>query len=347
MIDQYLSTRQKITLPLAYASLLIGCSTTPTPSITATSITATPTPIQTIVTTAIPQPAIKPAQIIPLTMKDNKKPVIALVLGSGGARGYAHIGVIRMLEAYHIQPQIVVGTSAGSFVGALYASGKNADELEKTALAMKSSDVRDISLSKQGFFNGKKIEDFVNLQVHQQPIERFPIHFAAVATELGTGKKVVFTQGDTGQAVRASCSIPNMFTPFSIGDKSYVDGGLVSPVPVETARELGADIVIAVDILAQPEDTATSNMWGLFSQTINIMAKELASKELAQADIVIQPNLKKQHIFTLTSRDQSMIAGEEAALFQMDHIQYDIAHFSKNAKSAQTNNTSQVLSNNR
>lgn len=325
MHEQYLAKQgQPFLMLIVFVLLISGCTTKPLLK----EATPTPTTAQPSDTLIAPSPQTATAPQKPIsTHSYSKKPVIALVLGSGGARGYAHIGVIRMLEAYQIKPQIVVGTSAGSFVGALYASGKNADELEKTALAMKSSDVRDFSISKQGFFNGKKIEDYVNAQVNHQPIERFPIRFAAVATELSTGKKAIFSQGDTGQAVRASCSIPNMFIPLSIGDKNYVDGGLVSPVPVETARELGADIVIAVDILAQPKDTATSNMWGLFSQTINIMAKELANNELAKADIVIRPNLKKQHIFTLSGRDQTMIAGEEATLFEMDHIQYAIKQY--------------------
>lgn len=325
MYDHYLAKQgQPFLMLIVFVLLIAGCTAKPLLK----EVTPTSTTVQSSDPLLAPSQQTAAAQQKPITHpSSSKKPVIALVLGSGGARGYAHIGVIRMLEAYQIKPQIVVGTSAGSFVGALYASGKNADELEKTALAMKSSDVRDFSVSKQGFFNGKKIEDYVNAQVNHQPIESFPIRFAAVATELSTGKKAIFSQGDTGQAVRASCSIPNMFIPLSIGEKSYVDGGLVSPVPVETAREMGADIVIAVDILAQPEDTATSNMWGLFSQTINIMAKELANNELAKADIIIQPNLKKQHIFTLTGRDQTMIEGEEAALFQMDHIQYAIKQY--------------------
>lgn len=253
------------------------------------------------------------------------KPVVALVLGSGGARGYAHIGVIRILEAYGIRPQLIVGTSAGSIVGALYASGKNAEQMENVANALRSSDVRDLTLSKQGFFNSKKVENFVNEQVQNRSLEQLDIPFFVVATELQNGTRAVFNYGNTGQAVSASVSIPSMFVPTLISKKQYVDGGLVSPVPVEVAKSLGADVIIAVNILAQPENTATTNIWGLFNQNINVMQNRLASYELRDADVVIQPNIKeKQHIFSLDSRNQTMVSGEEATLFQMDKIKYRI-----------------------
>lgn len=253
------------------------------------------------------------------------KPVIALVLGSGGARGYAHIGAIRVLEGHGIQPDFIVGTSAGSIVGALYASGKTASRMQTIAEGIKSSDVRDITFSMQGFLNSKKIEDYVNQQVQNKPIEQLKIPLFIVATELSSGSRAVFNRGNTGQAVSASVSIPSMFVPTSIDKKQYVDGGLVSPVPVEVAKSLGADVIIAVNILAQPEDTATTNVWGLFNQNINVMQNRLASYELKSADVVIQPNIKeKQHIFSMDARNQTMIAGEEAAFFQLEKIRYVI-----------------------
>lgn len=262
------------------------------------------------------------------------QPMVALVLGSGGARGYAHIGVIRILETYGIKPQLIVGTSAGSIVGALYASGKNAAQMDQIASSLKSSDVRDITLSRQGFFNSEKVADFVNKQVNNRPLEQLDIPLFVVATELQNGTRAVFNYGNTGQAVSASVSIPSMFVPASIRKKQYVDGGLVSPVPVEVAKSLGADVIIAVNILAQPENTATTNIWGLFNQNINVMQNRLAAYELKDADIVIQPNIKeKQHIFSLDSRMQNIIAGEEATLFQIDKIKYVIESARQKLKS--------------
>lgn len=263
------------------------------------------------------------------------RPIVALVLGSGGARGYAHIGVIQVLEQYGIHPDMIVGTSAGSVVGSIYASGKNAQQLRDIALNMKANDVRDVKLAMTGFFDGQKLEDYVNEQVLSTPLEHLKIPMYVVATELKEGKKVVFNYGNTGQAVRASVSIPSMFIPTKIAGEEYVDGGLVSPVPVNVARELGADIVIAVDILAQPEHTETSNVWGLFNQNINIMQNRLAQEELKHADVVIQPDLReKSHIFDVRGREETMQAGVTAADKQLSSIfkVFDQQNFSRGYK---------------
>lgn len=253
--------------------------------------------------------------------QQENRPIVALVLGSGGARGYAHIGVIQVLEKQGIHPDLIVGTSAGSIVGSIYASGKTAEELRDIALSMKANDVRDIKLDMKGFFDGQKVENYVNQQVNNTPLESLRIPMYVVATELKEGKKVVFNYGNTGQAVRASVSIPSMFIPTRIGTDEYVDGGLVSPVPVGVARDLGADIIIAVDILAQPMHTETTNVWGMFNQNINIMQSRLAEEELKHADIVIQPDLReKGHIFDVKGRAMTMQAGVDAAQNQLNTI---------------------------
>lgn len=254
------------------------------------------------------------------------KPIIALVLGSGGARGYAHIGAIEALESQGIRPDFIVGTSAGSIVGAMYASGKTADEMKNIALNMKVNDVREITLTRKGFLDGEKVSDFVNKQIDYLPLEKMKIPLYIVATELKTGAKTVFDYGNTGQAVQASTAIPSMFIPAKIAGKEYVDGGLVSPVPVEVARHLGADIVIAVDILQQPQYTETTNMWGLFNQNINIMQQHLSQNELKNADIVIQPDIReKAHIFDVKARDNTMSAGLIAAQNKIDQLK-EIIH---------------------
>lgn len=282
-------------------------------------------------TTSHLRPVVEDAQAQTATMpfasikKQEKRPVVALVLGSGGARGYAHIGVIEVLEQQGIRPDFIVGTSAGSIVGSIYASGKSAAELRDIALKLKANDVRDVNVSLKGFFDGKKVEDYVNDQVHNIPLQKLKIPMYVVATELKDGTKTVFNYGNTGQAVRASTSIPSMFVPTKIHNTEYVDGGLVSPVPVEVARELGADVVIAVDILAQPIHTETTNVWGLFNQNINIMQGRLAEEELKDADVVIQPDLReKAHIFDVKDRENTMQAGVDAAIQKLSDIQWVI-----------------------
>ena len=266
--------------------------------------------------------------------KKNKKPIIALVLGSGGARGYAHIGVIEVLEKNGIHPDFIVGTSAGSIAGSIYASGKTAQQLRDIALNMQVNDVREFNIGLQGFFDGSKVENYVNQQVDQKLLEDMKIPMYVVATELKHGNKVIFNKGSTGQAVRASISIPSMFVPVNISGRDYVDGGLVSPVPVNVARDLGADIIIAVDILAQPIHTETSNVWGMFNQNINIMQNRLAAEELKNADIVIQPDLREKiHIFDVKGREMTMQAGAVATQQKLNRIEVLIN--SKKAEKAQ------------
>ncbi len=272
---------------------------------------------------AVPENAqVRALNRVAVMSKNAEQPVIALVLGSGGARGYAHIGVIEVLEQHGIRPDFIVGTSAGSIVGSVYASGKTAAELREIALQLKANDIRDVDLSLKGFFNGQKVEDYINQQVRGMPLQQLKIPMYVVATELKNGKQTVFNYGNTGQAVRASVSIPSMFKPTKIGEIESVDGGLVSPVPVQVARDLGADIVIAVDILAQPVHTETSNVWGLFNQNINIMQGRLAATELKSADIVIQPDLReKAHIFDVKGREITIQAGVDAAQAKLADVQ--------------------------
>lgn len=258
-----------------------------------------------------------------------REPVIALALGGGGAKGFAHIGVIKVLESHGIKPKIVTGTSAGSFVGSLYASGKSPYQLQHIALTFKESDIRDLTLNRQGFIAGQKLQDFVNQHVGNKPIEKFPIRFAAVATRLDNGRKADFIKGNAGQAVRASCSIPNVFVPATIGGTQYVDGGLVSPIPVQTAKAMGADLVIAVDISARPTGNQPVSMWGLLDQTLNIMGQQSIHQELAQANIVIQPKVGHIGTLDLKASNQTILEGEKAAQLQVKAIQQAITNFKK------------------
>ena len=258
-----------------------------------------------------------------------REPVIALALGGGGAKGFAHIGVIKVLESHGIKPKIVTGTSAGSFVGSLYASGKSPYQLQHIALTFKESDIRDLTLNRQGFIAGQKLQDFVNQHVANKPIEKFPIRFAAVATRLDNGRKADFIKGNAGQAVRASCSIPNVFVPATIGGTQYVDGGLVSPIPVQTAKAMGADLVIAVDISARPTGNQPVSMWGLLDQTLNIMGQQSINQELAQANIVIQPKVGHIGTLDLKASNQTILEGEKAAQLQVKAILQAITNFKK------------------
>lgn len=242
---------------------------------------------------------------------------VGLALGGGAARGFAHIGVIKMLEANGIVPDIVVGTSAGSLVGALYAAGNNGSALQKMAIDMDEAAISDWSVpffsQSTGVLKGEAVQNYVNRAVHGQPIEKLKIPFGAVATDLRSGQAILFRRGNTGAAVRASSSVPGVFQPVRIGNIDYVDGGLVSPVPVSYARKMGADFVIAVNISAQPDAQPASNTFEVLLQTFAIMGQSLNSYELKQADVVIRPELATMKGNDFQNRSVAIVAGEKAA----------------------------------
>jgi NTE family protein len=266
--------------------------------------------------------AVKPASVVPPSPVKLK---IGLALGGGAAKGFAHIGVIKMLEASGIHPDVVAGTSAGSVVGALYASGMDAFALQQTAFGLDESKIRDVRLFSGGLVQGQALQDYVNRLVHNQSIEKLKIPFAAVATELETGKRTVFVRGNTGQAVRASSSIPGVFEPTEIRGRHYVDGGVVAPIPVDAARQLGADFVIAVDISARPDGSNPQGMMNIVSQSIDIMGQQLATQETARADVVIRPRLGGIGPTDFEQKNQAILEGEEATLAAIPQIRAKLA----------------------
>jgi len=251
-------------------------------------------------------------------------PKIALVLGGGGARGFAHVGVIKALEAQGISPDIIVGTSVGSAVGALYAAGYNGYQLQEISIPMQRDAVSDWALPNLGFLSGEPLELFINRMLKQKPMEQLRRTFAAVATDLRTGEEVVFRTGNTGQAVRASCAVPGIFQPVVIKGKSYVDGGLVKPVPISVARAMGADIVIAVDISNLPENNSTASTLDVLLQTFDIMSRSINRYELLKADIVISPVTKAIAQTNLDDKHWAILEGEKAATAAMPKIKAKI-----------------------
>jgi NTE family protein len=254
---------------------------------------------------------------------------IGLALGGGAARGFAHIGVIKALEAQGIYPDIVVGTSAGSLVGALYAAGNNGFALHKLALEMDEATISDWSVplfaKSTGVLKGEALQNYVNKAVHNTPLEKLKIPFGAVATDLHTGMPILFQRGNTGAAIRASSAVPGVFQPVNIGGRSYVDGGLVSPVPVRFAREMGADFVIAVNISAQPNAQPSSSSLDVLLQTFAIMGQSINYYELREADIVIQPRLGTMKGNDFPGRNTAILAGEQAATGVMAELKRKLA----------------------
>jgi NTE family protein len=251
----------------------------------------------------------------------SKKPIVGLVLGAGAARGFAHVGVIKALEAQGIRPDIVVGSSAGSVIAALLASGVSGNDLNRLALNLDEATIADWGLPFAGRFGGlikgDALQNMVNREVQNKTIEQMRIPLGIVATDLQSGKGVLFRSGNTGQAVRASCSVPGVFQPTVISGKEYVDGGLVAPVPVSYARQMGATLVIAVNISSEPVHQDASGTFGILQHTISIMQNSINQFELKSADIVITPQLKQMSSGDFKSRNAAILAGETATQEQM------------------------------
>ena len=258
-----------------------------------------------------------------------RQPRIGLVLGGGGARGFAHVGVIKVLESHGISPDIIVGTSVGAAVGALYAAGFSGYELQEITLPMQRASVTSWIKPNRGFMSGEPLEQFINRMVKQQPVEKLQRAFAAVATDLTTGEEVIFREGDTGKAVRASCSVPGIFQPVEIDGKCYVDGSLVKPVAPSVARSMGADIVIAVNISNLPANNQTKSMLDVLMQSIDIMSGSINRYELSHADVVICPITKDIDQTNLNDKHWAILEGEKAATAELPHIRAKLRSFSE------------------
>ncbi|HGP7452331.1 TPA: patatin-like phospholipase family protein [Neisseria gonorrhoeae] len=254
--------------------------------------------------------------------------VVALALGGGASKGFAHIGIVKVLKENGIPVKVVTGTSAGSIVGSLLASGMSPDRLELEAEILGKTDLVDLTLSTSGFIKGEKLQNYINRKVGGRQIQQFPIKFAAVATDFETGKAVAFNQGNAGQAVRASAAIPNVFQPVIIGRHKYVDGGLSQPVPVSAARRQGANFVIAVDISARPSKNVGQGFFSYLDQTLNVMSVSVLQNELGQADVVIKPQVLD--LGAVGGFDQKKCAirlGEEAARAALPEIKRKLAAY--------------------
>ncbi len=297
---------------------LAGCTTPPLRTAASQPTLALP---QTPAAVPAQAPASQPAVVVAAA----KPPRIGLALGGGAARGFAHIGVIQALEEAGIKVDLVVGTSAGSLVAAMLAHGNTGTAMASLALTMDESTLTDWAYPGRGLLRGEALARFARQHTGGQTIEQMKLPLGVVATDLASGAGVLFQRGDVGQAVRASSAVPAVFQPVKIGDREYVDGGLVAPVPVRYARQMGATMVIAVDISTPPEAGTTGDMMKMLLQTFAIMGKSISSFELREADVVIQPPLVGVSSADFTSRLRALRSGRDAAVALMPAIKARIA----------------------
>ena len=299
-------------LGVAAAVALAACQTAPMAPAVPPAGPANPPPVVAPPVAEAPKPLPQP-------------PRIGLALGGGAARGFAHIGVIQVLEENGIRPDLVVGTSAGSLVAALYASGKNGAALMQLADGMDETTLTDWSFPGRALLRGDALARYVRDQTGGRMIEQMRLPLGIVATDLDNGQPILFQLGDAGLAVRASSAVPAVFQPVRIGKREYVDGGLVSPVPVRFARQMGAELVIAVDISAVPDGNATGDAMRMLLQTFAIMGRSINSFELREADVVLRPKLPGVSGADFTARKRSIQAGRDAALALMAELRSRIA----------------------
>jgi len=216
---------------------------------------------------------------------------------------------------------MIVGTSAGSFVGSLYAYGYNAFQMQELSFAIERGDIIDFGIPDKGFIKGDALEKFINAKVKNTPMENLKIPFYAVATDIQSGEEKIFSSGNTGTAVRASCAIPGVFRPAQIGNRFYADGGIVSPVAVDAARRLGADIVIAVDISADIDNTLPEGTIDMILKSVSIMHSKIAAAQIKRADVVIKPKVGYIGSSDFTKRHEAVLEGEKAATEALPEIQ--------------------------
>lgn len=256
---------------------------------------------------------------------------LGLALGGGAARGFAHVGVIQVLEEAGLKPSHIAGTSAGSLVAALYASGKSPIELVRVAESMQEAEITDwmLPILNRGALRGEALAKYVNTQVGNKSLEQMAIPLGIVATDLGSGQAITFRRGNTGAAVRASSAVPAVFQPVRLGDREYVDGGLVSPVPVRQAREMGANFVIAVDISSDPEGNPHGDTFQILMQTFAIMGKSINTLALQEADVVVRPALSGVKSADFGARQRAIDAGRAAMRAALPGLKTRLAQFSE------------------
>jgi len=258
-----------------------------------------------------------------------KEPKVALVLGGGSAKGFAHVGVIRVLEQEKIPIHMIVGTSVGSLIGGLYASNPDSFQLEWTAFKIDRGEILDFSIvySKLGPVQGVRLESFVEQNAKVKKIEETKIPFWPVATDLNTGETVVLEKGSLSRAIRASCSIPGVFVPVTFDKRTLVDGGITNNVACDIAKAKGADIIIAVNLQKDVKNSQIDSVIDIIAQSITIMMRETSKAKLASADVVIEPELKGISLFDFSQKKVVMEEGIKAARAAVPKIKEILAKY--------------------
>lgn len=249
-----------------------------------------------------------------------RRPKIGLALGSGGARGFAHLGVIKVLRDEGIPIDMIAGSSMGAMVGCFYGAGLDVDRLYKLSRAFKRKYYLDFTVPKMGFIAGKRVKELIRIFTHGKNIQDLDIPMAIVATDLVSGDKVVFKEGPIADAVRASIAIPGIFTPEKLDGRLLIDGGVIDRIPVSVVKEMGADIIIAVDVSHVKTNAEITSIFDVIMQSIDIMQMELVATREIASDIMIKPRVEMYSSRAFTNIDDIILNGEKETVKQIEKI---------------------------
>ncbi|KGX93280.1 esterase [Pontibacillus halophilus JSM 076056 = DSM 19796] len=254
-----------------------------------------------------------------------ERPKIGIALGSGGARGFSHLGVLKILHEANIPIDYIAGSSMGALVGTFYSIGQNFDDLYRLSSLFKRKYFLDFTVPKMGFIAGNRVLEFLHLFTHRKKLEDLPIPVSVVATDLYSGEKVILTKGSAAEAIRASISIPGVFVPPVINNRPLIDGGVVDRVPVSVAREMGADIVIAVDCVHFEANEEVTSIFDVIIQSIDILQNEFINRVDLQADVLLKPQVAQYSARAFKDMPLIIKEGEAVATAHLDEIKQVIA----------------------
>jgi len=275
--------------------------------------------------TEAPRPTPEAAVAAP----PKREPKIALVLGGGAAKGFAHVGVIRVLEQEKIPISMIVGTSVGSLIGGMYAANPDSFQLEWLAFKIDRNDILDFSIvySKFGPVQGARLESFLEQNVKVKKIEETKIPFSPVATDLNTGETVTLDRGSLAKAIHASSAIPGVFVPVQFDNRTLVDGGVTDNVACDIARAKGADIIIAVNLSKDVKNYQIDSLVDIMAQSVSIMMHRSTKEKLSTGDVVIEPDTKGISMFDFSQKKQLMEEGMKSARAAVPRIRDLMEHY--------------------
>ncbi|PLR84097.1 esterase [Bacillus canaveralius] len=249
-----------------------------------------------------------------------RRPKIGVALGSGGARGFAHLGVLKVLKEEGIPVDLLAGSSMGAMVGCFFAAGLDIERLYKLSKAFKRKYYLDFTVPKMGFISGKRVKELIRIFTHGKNIEQLDIPVGVVATDIMAGEKVVFYSGPIADAVRASISIPGIFVPEKLNGRLLVDGGVIDRVPVSVVKEMGADLVIAVDVSHVKTNTEIISIYDVIMQSLDIMQNELVMNRQIASDVMIRPRVEMYSSRAFTNIEEIILIGEQETRKQLNQI---------------------------